>query len=137
MGRHCVKWVKGGINGTSASTRRSAVSEEPQILCSAVQEAERSGSAHTRWLCLHGTQRRSSPQNPDHCFASFIFNRDYNCTLQKLSNKSILNLYIVWICLCARWVGGNEQLHDLLLEACAWEVVLIVLGFCCLIAGTL
>lgn len=48
MGRHCVKWIKGGINGTSARTRRSAVSEEPQILRSAVQEAERSGSAHTR-----------------------------------------------------------------------------------------
>lgn len=90
-----MKWVKGEMNGTSASTRRSAASEEPQVLCNAVQEAERDGCAHTRCSCLYGTLCGSSAHNPDCCFSSFIFNRVYNCALQKLSNKNILIFYIV------------------------------------------
>lgn len=39
--------------------------------------------------------------------------------------------------LCLVGGGGvDKQLQDLL-EACAWEEVLIVSEFCCLIAGTL
>lgn len=114
----------------TASTRRSAASEEPQVLCNAVQEAEQDGSAHTRCSCWCGTLCGSSAHSPDRCFTSFILNRDYNCALQKLSDKNILIFYIVWFCLCAWW-GGKKQLQDLLLEACAWEEVLIVLEFCC------